>query len=71
MPLVSTIRYAGAQAAEFNYKYANNLPLTHPMNLRAQEAVEKIREETGGRVAIQIFPSNQLGADTDMLSQVR
>lgn len=71
IPLVSTIRYAGAQAAEFNYKYANNLPLTHPMNLRAQEAVEKIREETGGRVAIQIFPSNQLGADTDMLSQVR
>ena len=71
VPLVSTIRYAGAQTAEFNYKYANNLPLTHPMNVRAQEAVDKIREETGGRVAIQIFPNNQLGADTDMLSQVR
>jgi len=71
LPLVSTIRYAGAQTAEFNYKYANNLPLTHPMNVRAQEAVDKIREDTGGRVAIQIFPSNQLGADTDMLSQVR
>ena len=71
VPLVSTIRYAGAQAAEFNYKYANNLPLSHPMNKRAQEAVDAIREETGGRVAIQIFPSNQLGADTDMLSQVR
>lgn len=71
LPLVSTIRHAGAQAAEFNYKYANNLPLTHPMNVRAQEAVDKIREETSGRVAIQIFPSNQLGADTDMLSQVR
>ncbi len=71
VPLVSTIRYAGAQAAEFNYKYANNLPLAHPMNVRAQEAVDKIREATGGRVAIQIFPNNQLGADTDMLSQVR
>ncbi|MCV0397784.1 MAG: TRAP transporter substrate-binding protein [Rhizobiaceae bacterium] len=71
VPLVSTIRYAGAQTAEFNYKYANNLPLSHPMNTRAQEAVDAIREETGGRVAIQIFPNNQLGADTDMLSQVR
>ena len=71
LPLVSTIRYAGAQSAEFNYKYANNLPISHPMNVRAQEAMDKIREETGGRVAIQIFPSNQLGADTDMLSQVR
>ena len=71
LPLVSTIRFAGAQTAEFNYKYANNLPLTHPMNVRAQEAMDNIREETGGRVQIQIFPNNQLGADTDMLSQVR
>lgn len=62
---------ANAQAAEFNYKYANNLPIAHPMNVRAQEAADKIREETGGRVNIQIFPSNQLGSDTDMLSQVR
>jgi tripartite ATP-independent transporter DctP family solute receptor len=60
-----------ARAAEFTYKYANNLPVTHPMNVRAQEAVTKIREETGGRVEIQIFPNNQLGADTDVLSQVR
>ena len=60
-----------AQAAEFSYKYANNVPLTHPMNLRAQEAVAKIKEESGGRLEIQIFPNNQLGGDTDMLSQVR
>jgi tripartite ATP-independent transporter DctP family solute receptor len=71
LPLVNTIRYAGAQSAEFNYKYANNLALTHPLNIRAPEAVDKIREESGGRVSIQIFPSSQLGADTDMLSQVR
>jgi tripartite ATP-independent transporter DctP family solute receptor len=60
-----------AQKAEFNYKYANNLPLTHPMNVRAREMVDAIRAETRGRVDIQIFPSNQLGGDTDMLSQVR
>ncbi len=62
---------ARAQTAEFTYKYANNLPLTHPMNLRAKEAVDRIKQETGGRVEIQIFPNNQLGSDTDMLSQVR
>ncbi|KQZ13655.1 MULTISPECIES: TRAP transporter substrate-binding protein [unclassified Mesorhizobium] len=71
VPLVSTIRYAGAQTAEFNYKFANNLAVSHPLNIRAQEAVKKIQEETSGRVAIQIFPSSQLGADTDMLSQIR
>jgi tripartite ATP-independent transporter DctP family solute receptor len=62
---------ARAQTAEFTYKYANNLPVTHPLNIRANEAAERIRQETGGRVAIQIFPNNQLGSDTDMLSQVR
>ena len=60
-----------ADAAEFTYKYANNLPLSHPMNLRAREAVDKIKQESGGRLEIQIFPNNQLGGDTDMLSQLR
>ncbi len=60
-----------AQQAEFNYKFANNLPITHPMNLRAKEMVEAIRKDTQGRVDIEIFPNNQLGSDTDMLSQVR
>jgi tripartite ATP-independent transporter DctP family solute receptor len=60
-----------AQTPEFGYKYANNLPVTHPLNVRAQAAADRIRSESGGRVAIQIFPNNQLGSDTDMLSQVR
>jgi tripartite ATP-independent transporter DctP family solute receptor len=62
---------AFAEKAEFSYKYANNLPVTHPMNLRAKEMADAIRAETKGRVDIQIFPSSQLGSDTDMLSQLR
>lgn len=62
---------ARAQSAEFTYKYANNLPITHPMNVRANEAAERIKRDTNGRVVIQIFPNNQLGSDTDMLNQVR
>jgi TRAP-type transport system periplasmic protein len=70
--LAVPMRGAFAQkAAEFTYKYANNLPLTHPLNLRAKEMADAIRAETNGRVDIQIFPSNQLGSDTDMLSQLR
>ncbi|MEH2588877.1 TRAP transporter substrate-binding protein [Bradyrhizobium sp. AZCC 1721] len=60
-----------ARAAEFSLKYGNNLPLTHPLNIRAQEAAERIAKETDGRVEIAIFPNNQLGGDTDMLAQVR
>ncbi|MFT3779886.1 MAG: TRAP transporter substrate-binding protein [Ottowia sp.] len=60
-----------ARAADFNYKYANNLPLSHPVNVRAKVAMDKIREETSGRVSIEIFPNSQLGSDSDVLSQVR
>jgi len=60
-----------AEAAEFTYKYANNSPLTHPMTIRMTEAAAKIKDESKGRLEIQIFPNNQLGGDTDMLSQVR
>jgi tripartite ATP-independent transporter DctP family solute receptor len=60
-----------ARAAEYTYKYANNLPATHPMNVRAQEAAERIKKDTDGKFELQIFPNSQLGSDTDMLSQVR
>ena len=60
-----------ADAAEFTYKFANNLPLTHPVNVRAKQAADRIREESGGRVAIEIFASSALGSDPDVLSQVR
>jgi TRAP-type transport system periplasmic protein len=59
------------QSAEFTYKYANQVPLTHPVNIRAKAAADAIRAETKGRLDIQIFPSSQLGADTDMFSQLR
>ena len=62
---------AFAQKAEFTYKYANNLPVTHPMNIRAKEMADAIRAETRGRVDIQVYPNNQLGSDSDMLSQLR
>src|SRR3954452_12350990 len=60
-----------ARAAEYSLKYGNNLPLAHPLNVRAQEAADRIAKESKGRVEIKIFPNNQLGGDTDMLAQVR
>ena len=60
-----------AQQAEFTYKFANNLPDTHPLNVRAREMAAAVKLETAGRLDIQIFPSSQLGSDTDTLSQIR
>jgi tripartite ATP-independent transporter DctP family solute receptor len=62
---------ARAQTAEFTYKFANNLPDTHPLNIRAQEMAAAIKAETNGRFVLQIFPNSQLGSDTDTLSQLR
>src|SRR3978361_1861002 len=62
---------ARAQQAEFSYKFANNLPDSHPLNVRAKEMSAAIKTETNGRFDLQIFPNNQLGSDTDMLSQIR
>lgn len=58
-------------AAEFAYKFASNIPATHPLNVRVKEAADRIRTESGGRFDIQMFPAAQLGSDTDMLTQLR
>ena len=68
---VTAPHIARAQQAQWVYKYANNLPEAHPMNVRAREMAAAIKQETNGRFDLQIFPSSQLGSDTDTLSQIR
>jgi TRAP-type transport system periplasmic protein len=68
---VAAPRIARAQQVQWVYKYANNLPEAHPMNVRAREMAAAIKQETNGRFDLQIFPSSQLGSDTDTLSQIR
>ena len=58
-------------AAEFTLKYANNLPTTHPLNVRTQAMAKKIAEQSKGRIDLQIYPNNQLGSDSDMFAQLR
>ena len=60
-----------ARAAEFSFKYGNQVQPNHPVTVGFQKAVDRIKEETGGRVEINMFPNNALGGDTDMLSQIR
>jgi tripartite ATP-independent transporter DctP family solute receptor len=70
IPLVSIVTRR-ASAAEFTYKLATGQDPTHPVNQRAQQAIDRIREASGGRLEIRLFPSNQLGSDTDLLTQIR
>lgn len=61
----------GAQAADIRLRFANNLPTTHPLNVRATEAAKTIATQTNGRVDFQVYPNNQLGNDTSTLEQLR
>jgi len=69
--LAATSQPLFAQSAPITLKWANNIPMTHPSTVRVKEAADNIRKESGGKIDIQVFPNNQLGGDTDMLSQVR
>ena len=60
-----------AQAAPLKLKFGNDLPATHSVNVRLLEAVEAITAETKGQVEISLFPNNQLGSDSDMITQLR
>jgi tripartite ATP-independent transporter DctP family solute receptor len=60
-----------AEAAEFTYKYGNQVQANHPVTVAMQRAADKIKAESGGRLEIAMFPNSQLGGDTDMLSQIR
>lgn len=52
-------------------KYATNVNIQNPLNVRLSEAFDRIRKESNGAVDILLFPDNQLGSDPDMLSQLR
>ena len=60
-----------ARAAEFNYKFASDLPASHPINTRMHEAADQVKQDTDGKVEISIFPNSQLGSDPDMFTQLR
>ncbi len=67
---IAVIR-APARAAQWNYKYASNISVDHPLNVRMRECWDAVKTQTGGRLEVQIFPNNQLGGDTQALQQLR
>ena len=62
---------APARAAQFAYKYASNVSVDHPLNVRMKECWTAVKRQTQGRLDVQVFPNNQLGGDTQALQQLR
>jgi tripartite ATP-independent transporter DctP family solute receptor len=59
-----------ANAAEFSYKLGASAPMEHPAMARSQEAANKIKQDSNGRLEITLYPNSVLGGDTGMISQV-
>ncbi len=55
----------------FQFKIGCDTPAEHPLSRNLTAAAARLRERTGGQLSLGVFPNNQLGGDTDMLSQVR
>jgi TRAP-type C4-dicarboxylate transport system substrate-binding protein len=65
----ATILHWPANAAEFSYKFGASSPMEHPAMARAQEAANKIKQDSNGRLEITIYPNSVLGGDTAMIAQ--
>jgi tripartite ATP-independent transporter DctP family solute receptor len=62
---------ASAHAQEVTLRLAHVLSPSEPMHLAAERYAELVRERSGGRVSIEVFPSGQLGSNPDLYEQVR
>ena len=60
-----------ARAAQFEWKYGNDLGGEHPLTVRAVEAFRKVYNETNGQLSIKSFRTACSGARSAMLTQVR
>jgi tripartite ATP-independent transporter DctP family solute receptor len=65
----ASILHWPANAAEFSYKLGSSSPMEHPAMAAQQDAANKIKQESNGRLEITIYPNSVLGGDTAMIAQ--
>lgn len=58
-------------AKAYVIKFGIDLPADHPTTTHVEAAATEIKAATHGAVTLQVFPNNQLGNDTHMLSNLR
>lgn len=58
-------------AAQFSWKMATGQEPSHPVNIRAAQAIAKIKAATNGGLDIKLYPAAQLGTDKQLIAQTR
>ena len=51
-------------------RWGEMLPPTHPQVQMIDRIAKEVKEKSGGRIDIQIFPNGQLGSGKDMMEAV-
>lgn len=59
------------QAQEVTLRLAHALSTSEPMHLASVHFAELVAERSEGRIAVEVFPGEQLGSNLDMYEQVR
>lgn len=70
LPAFAILTHRG-DAAQFKWKMATGQEPTHPVNIRAAQAIEKIKTATNGGLDIKLYPAAQLGTDKQLIAQTR
>ena len=72
VPLAAAALVAGAASAsaETTIRYAHMNSPTHFVNTAGEAMAEKVKERTGGEVNIEMFPSGQLGENSQITEQI-
>src|SRR5664279_1007495 len=59
---------SGAQT--ITVRWGESLAPNHPQVMMAERVAKEVKEKTGGRIDIQVFPNSQLGSNKDMVEMV-
>src|SRR5690348_3281558 len=59
------------RAAQFVYRFGHPNPPGSPIANRVAELAEAIKNDTRGRLEVQVFPNSQLGSNTGVLQQLQ
>ena len=67
---VFMVGIGAVSAAEFTLKLGHGAAPDNPRNIVAQEFAKAVAEKSGGRIGIEVFPSESLGSDRQMIESL-
>ncbi len=69
--LAAAVHSEARADAQFQYKFAHDLPVDHPLHVRMVQLWNEVSQLTGGRLEVKVFPFGQLGAGQGLTEVVR